>query len=340
MADRWRVKGFGGWCSAVVLALLGPAVPAAEPADEHRALALQRASASVVGLEVKVLPDAPSRETLGALRNGSGVVIGDDGLVLTIGYLLLEAEEVDLRLDNGRLVPARVRALDLATGFGLVQSLLPLDVPAAPLAHDTAVTPDEPLLLVTGGSDGTVSTARLSARQPYSGFWEYHIDQALFTRPTRTDHGGAGLFNGRGELLGIGSLLVLETPAEYENGPGTLFVPVDLLAPIYAELRSRGSSSASHRAWLGVDCVQRPEGVRVQRVVPDSPAADAGVEASDLIRRIDGAPVGDLASFYQRLWSGAVERPVTLELLRDGAAIDLTMRSMDRSQALRRASGI
>ncbi|HWH74908.1 MAG TPA: S1C family serine protease [Methylibium sp.] len=331
------LHGAGRLVRMALATLLGMVAPAALAAD---AGVLQRASAAVVGVEVRALPDAPSRETLGALRSGSGVVIGRDGLVLTIGYLLLEAEEVDLQLDSGRRVPARVRALDLASGFGLVQALLPLKLPVAPLARSSAVAPGESLLLVTGGPDGTLSPAWLSARQPYSGFWEYHIDQALFTRPLRTDHGGAGLFNARGELIGIGSLLALETPAEYERGPGTLFVPVDLLRPIYAELRRHGRSSASQRAWLGVDCVQRPEGVQVLRVVPDSPAALAGAEPGDLIRRIDALPVGDLASFYRRLWRGPVEREVRLEVLRDGRAVDLPIRSTDRSRALRHAAGI
>lgn len=346
--DRSR----GGWAgagrrrlAAVLLCLAAmPAAAAtrveAEAETEVSVEALTRASAAVVGVEVRALPDATTRETIGALRSGSGVVIGDDGLVLTIGYLLLEADEVDLQLASGQRVPARVRGLDIATGFGLVQALWPLGLPPAPFAPSDTVAPGEPLLLVTGGSDGAITPATLSTRAPYSGFWEYHIDRALFTQPPRTDHGGAGLFNRRGELLGIGSLLALDTPAEYERGPGSLFVPVDLLRPIYAELRSRGTTSASRRAWLGVDCVQRDEGVRVQRVVPDSPAADAGVEPGDVIRRIDGLPVGDLAAFYRRLWSGAVEREVRLEMLRDGEAVELTMHSRDRTQALRRAEGI
>jgi serine protease Do len=315
--------------------------PHATPARDEQALALQRASASVVGVEIKALEDASSNEVLGDLRNGSGVVIGDDGLVLTIGYLLLEAEEVDLRLDSGKLVPARVVAMDLASGFGMLQSLIPLDVPAARLASSTEVSPQEPLLLVTGGEEGAISTAQLSARQAYSGYWEYHIEHALFTRPLRTDHGGAGLFNARGELLGIGSLLVMETPQEYERGPGNLFVPVDLLTPIVDELRRKGSSSASRRAWLGLNCAQRAEGVQVLGVNTDSPADAAGLQAGDVVRRIDGTPVDQLASFYKLLWQGGEpERDISLEVLRDGRVISVRVHSMDRLQSLRRASGI
>jgi serine protease Do len=341
--DWWRAFPFNAVRRGLALVLCLAALPGAAATlakAEVSAEALTRAGAAVVGVEVRALPDATTRDAIGGLRNGSGVVIGEDGLVLTIGYLLLEADEVDLLLASGRRVPARVRALDLATGFGLVQALWPLGLPPAPLATSSKIVPGDPLLLVTGGAEGAITPATLSTRAPYSGFWEYHIEQALFTRPARTDHGGAGLFNHRGELLGIGSLLALETPDEYESGPGSLFVPVDLLRPIYAELRRRGTTGASRRAWLGVDCVQRDEGVRVQRIVPDSPAADAGVEPGDVIRRIDGVPVADRAAFYRRLWSGPVERRITLEVLRDGESVELTMHSIDRAQALRRADGI
>lgn len=310
-------------------------------AEAARRLALQRAGSAVIGIEVKGLADAPTNQLLGEWRSGSGVVIGEDGLVLTIGYLLMEAAEVDLRLNSGRSIPARVVAMDPASGFGLVQALLPLDVRPAPLAHGTGVAAKEKLLLVSGGGQRALSTARLSARKPYSGHWEYHLDKALFTRPMRTDHAGAGLFNARGELLGIGSLLVIESPAEYERGPGNLFVPVDLLGPIYADLLSQGRSAASRRAWLGVNCTQGAHGLSIAFVNADSPADEAGLEQGDVIRRIDGLPVTDLASFYKKLWSGGdAHRDVTLTVLREGVAQDITLHSRDRLQALRRVNGI
>jgi S1-C subfamily serine protease len=325
-----------------------PALSAAAPGTSRAArtlrgdpaVALQRASDAVVGIEINGVDGASSNEMLGQFRAGSGVVIAEDGLVLTIGYLLLEAEEASLVLDSGRRVPARVLGVDLATGFGLVQALLPLQVPTAPLARDTRVRPDEVLMLVSGGSDGAISLARLAARRSFSGYWEYHIDSALFTQPPRTDHSGAGLFNARGELVGIGSLLVMDTPGEHDAGPGNMFVPVDLLAPILRDLRERGSSGASHRAWLGLNCLQEAEGVRVVRVNPESPAEAAGVEAGDLIRRIDGVAVSDLEGFYKRLWSGSAERRIALDLVRDGKPRHIDVQSVDRLLTLRRARSI
>jgi S1-C subfamily serine protease len=321
-----------------------PGSAAAEPksaASSEQALALQRASDAVVGVEVQGVEQAPSNETLGRRRSGSGVVIGDDGVVLTIGYLLLEADEVSLLLDNGRRLPARVLGMDLASGFGLVQALVPIGVSAAPMAKDTGVSSEESLLLVSGGNEGAVSVARLSARRAYSGYWEYHIDNALFTRPPRTDHSGAGLFNARGELLGIGSLLVMDTPGEHEAGPGNMFVPIDLLAPIIGELRERGSSSASHRAWLGLNCDEHPDGVRIVKVNPDSPAEAAGLEPGDLITGIDGAAVDDLEGFYKRLWNGGgPERSVMLDVRRNGEHRTVGVRSVDRMRTLRQARTI
>nr|MBA3624833.1 serine protease [Methylibium sp.] len=305
------------------------------------ALALQRASNAVVGIEVKAVEQAQSSETLGRQRSGSGVVIGDDGEVLTIGYLLLEADEVSQLLDSGKRVPARVLGMDLASGFGLVQALVPIEVPAAPMASDTGVSTDESLLLVSGGNEGAVSVARLSARRAFSGYWEYHIDTALFTRPPRTDHSGAGLFNARGELLGIGSLLVMDTPGEHEAGPGNMFVPVDLLAPILGELRERGSTRASHRAWLGVNCEEQQGVVRIVKINPDSPAEQAGLEPGDLITGIDGEAVAGLETFYKRLWSGGgPERSVLLEVQRQGERRTVQVRSVDRMGTLRQARSI
>lgn len=333
------------------VALTGPGAAAAEPGSAEdrprtaalhgQALALQRASNAVVGIEVDAVEEAPSNETLGRRRSGSGVVIGNDGEVLTIGYLLLEADEVSLLLDSGKRVPARVLGMDLASGFGLVQALVPIEVPAVPLARDTGVSPDESLLLVSGGNDGAVSVARLSARHAFSGYWEYHIETALFTRPPRTDHSGAGLFNARGELLGIGSLLVMDTPGEHEAGPGNMFVPVDLLAPIIGELRERGSSRASHRAWLGVNCEEQQGVVRIVRISRNSPAEAAGLEPGDLITGIDGTAVSNLEAFYKRLWSGGgPERNVLLDVQRRGERRTVPVRSVDRMGTLRQARSI
>jgi len=328
---------------ALVLCACLPAGAADAPsAIETQSRALQRASASVVGLRTVAVEDARSAATLGKQRQGSGVVIGQGDLVLTIGYLILEAEQVQLVTDDEREVPARLIGYDVATGFGLVQALAPLRIEPAPFGAAAALGRGETLMVVSGGDEGGISAAQLVSRRNFSGYWEYHVDAALFTAPARADHSGAGLFNSRGELVGIGSLLVRD--AAGPDGPpqnGNMFVPIDLLAPILPELRSRGSSALSQRAWIGVNCVEAEGTVRVVRVNSDSPAEVAGLEPGDRIVRIDGTEVRALEVLWKTLWAGgAPEREVTLDIVRKGQAQTLKLQSVDRMKTLKSAQGI
>ena len=315
---------------------------AAGNALELQSKALARAGDAVVGIRATAVEGARSASTLGREREGSGVVITADGLVLTIGYLVLEAQSVEIRPDDGRKIPGRVIAYDVATGFGLVQALAPLSIEPVPFGTSSAASREEPLMVASGGGEGSVSVARLLSRRAFSGYWEYHIDDALFTAPPRRDHSGAGLFNGRGELLGIGSLFVADAAGpEAPRAPGNMFVPVDLLKPILMELRERGASRASTRAWIGLNCVEREGEVRVLRVNDDSPADVAGLQVGDRLMRIDGAAVSGLAQLYQSLWAGgAPERAVTLEILREGRPQRIVVQTVDRAKTLRRAEGV
>jgi S1-C subfamily serine protease len=327
---------------ALLLGSLPPGNAVAQSEIESTSRALQRASDSVVGLEVLAVEDARSAGTLGRQREGSGVVIGEDGLVLTIGYLILEAQQVFLVTDDGRRIPARAVAYDVSTGFGLVQALAPLKIEPAPLGDAMTARHDEPLVFVSGGKGAGVSVARLVSRRAFSGYWEYHIDQALFTTPARSDHSGAGLFNARGELVGIGSLVVQDAAgSEVGRLPGNMFVPVDLLKPVLGELRERGSSRASERAWMGVNCVEQDGRVRIARVSDDSPADVAGLERGDLITAVDGVTVGSLEQLWKRLWAGdRAERAVVVEIERRGERQLVTVQTVDRAKTLRRAQGI
>jgi serine protease Do len=337
----------GALCIAVAAALTSPdATAATDPASQAeidaRAQALARAHAAVVGIQVTVVDDARSAETLGLQRRGTGVVIGADGLVLTIGYLILEADHVDLVFEGGRKLPARVVAYDLATGFGLLQPLTPIKVAPARLGNSTALTDDEALMIASGGQGGGLSLARMVSRRAFSGYWEYHIEGALFTSPPRTDHSGAGLFNTEGELMGIGSLVVADALGPGQPRlPGNMFVPVDLLKPILGELRERGASRQSTRAWLGLTSVEQEGSVRVVRTSRDSPAEQAGLQPGDRIVSIDGTPVSGLEGLYKALWG--VDRPqreIVLQIQRDGQAQTLRLTSEDRMKTLSRPKGI
>ena len=310
---------------------------------EVQSRALQRASDAVVGLTAKAVEDARSSATLGAQRQGSGVVISADGLVLTIGYLILEAEDVEIATDDGRQLPARVVAYDLATGFGLVQALVPIKLEPVPLGDAAGLTEQSPMVVVSGGQTGAVSMARLLSRRPFSGNWEYHIEGAIFTAPARRDHSGAGLFNDRGELIGIGSLWVADALGMpgVPRLQGNMFVPVDLLKPVLQDMRARGVGPDSQRAWLGLQAGETPAGLRVLRVNEDSPADVAGLEAGDTIVTIDGLEVRTLEALWKRLWSGGPpERDVQLQVLRQGRPLAFTVHSVDRMKALKRPKGV
>ena len=344
---RWRDSRAAwsrGWRHAIALICACAAMGCAfgqriDVAEQSRLL--NRAAAAVVGVRAQAVDDARSNQTLGRAREGSGVVIDSD-VVLTIGYLILEAEQVQIVTDDERVVPARVLAYDMATGFGLVQPLTPLHIEAVPFGQSDRINSEEPLVVASGGETGAVSAAYLVSRRPFAGYWEYRIEGALFTTPPRGDHSGAGLFNGRGELVGIGSLVV-----QYAMGndkprlPGNMFVPIDLLRPILEELRRTGTTAASQRAWMGVNCVEDDGTVRIVRVNDDSPADVAGLQAGDRILRIDGVAVRTLDQLWTTLWrNGPAEREVRLEIQRDGDKQTLKVFTVERAKTLKRSQGV
>jgi S1-C subfamily serine protease len=312
--------------------------------------ALSRASAATVGVRVKAADGARSAATLGAERAGSGVVIGADGLVLTIGYLILEAQDIRIITQEGKVLPAVSVAYDLATGFGLVRPVLPWrEAPVAPLGSDAALQTGQALMAAVGatdsGSESDVSLTQLVSKRAFSGTWEYHIDSALFTSPPvlagRGNHSGAGLFNQAGELVGIGSLLVMDAAGLNRRMPGNMFVPVDLLKPILAEMQKSGSSSLSQRPWLGLTSTDQGGRVQVLRVNEDSPAQVAGLKAGDVVLAVDDKRVASLEDFYKKLWArDTPDTLVRLTVLQGADIKTLEVRPQNRMQTLRKPAGI
>jgi serine protease Do len=353
LSPSWRLALTVGLAGAAALCAATGA-RAAEPSSEATSAmraavqrleahkeALVRANAAVVGVEVLAVENARSISTLGRERQGSGILIGDDGLILTIGYLILEADHVDLIPARGGRVPARVVAYDLASGFGLLQALAPLGLAPVRLGVSAAIADDEPLLVASGGDDGDLSLARMVSRRAFSGYWEYHIEGALFTAPARTDHSGAALFNADGELVGVGSLVVGNARGDGPALRGNMFVPVDLLKPILPELKERGASRSSRRAWLGLNCVEIGGQVHVVRLAPESPAEAAGLEPGDVVIAVDGIGVSDLASLYHALWRDErPDRDVMLEIQRGAEKIRLAVHAIDRMETLSRPQGV
>lgn len=330
----------------ICLALATTSAPVrAQPDTLVELRALARAHASVVGIQTKVADDARSAETLGRARSGSGVVIDADGLILTIGYLTLEAEQIQITTREGVKAPGRVVAYDVATGFSLIQPVLPLPgLEAVPLGDPHQLKPGDPVIAGYVDSDSDdldgAGLARLVRRKPFSASWEYHLENALFTTPPVPQHSGAPLFNQRGELLGIGSLRLQNTATESRPLPGNLFVPVDLLSPILQEMRVSGSSRLSRRPWLGLNSSEQHGRIQLVSVSKGSPAQGAGLKPGDVILAVDDAKVATLESFYKTLWAHSeASRPVKLTVLQGADINTVLIDVVERMSTLRKPGG-
>ena len=331
------------WIASLLLAAL-PAIgaaPASAPGETRPDRAayqhLVDAANAVVMVKVKAIADARSNQTLGSERSGSGVLIAPQGLVLTIGYLILEADSVELVSQAGRTVPAVVVAYDHATGFGLLRPLGAIDAKPIALGTSAQVETLDRMMVAAGGGTDNISVATVVSRRVFAGYWEYLIDGAIFTTPPRSDFGGAALINHKGELVGIGSLFVMDANEPGERLPGNMFVPVDLLKPVLEEMIATGRQRGGRRPWLGVSSVEDEGRLRVVRVSSGSPAEEAGLKPGDIILALSGKPVATLPEFYRRLWSaGAPGVEVTLKVLKGGEPRDVPVRSIDRMDLVKK----
>lgn len=333
--------------AAVLLALALPAAGAASPAaparpateageDDATWRALQEAAGAVVSIRARALENARSNESLGSERSGSGVLIAPSGLVLTIGYLVLEADQVEVTDSRGRTVPASVVAYDHATGFGLLRPVVALSPKPVALGASKSVEQLDRLMVVSGG-EGGVSVATVVSKRTFAGYWEYLIDGAIFTAPPRLDHSGAALINKEGELVGIGSLFVMDAMTPGERLPGNMFVPTDLLRPILDEMIETGRQKAGRRPWIGVNTVEDEGRLRVLRVSTGGPADKAGVRAGDIILAVGGEKFRDLPDFYRKLWAaGEPGVEVGLTVLQGADLRTIRVRSIDRQDFIRR----
>lgn len=271
---------------------------------------------------------------LGTRREGSGVVIRDSGLVLTIGYLITEAEEVWLTTRGGRVVPAHALAYDQETGFGLVQALDRLDLPALEIGDAAAADTGDAVVLADGMGEAVEAT--IVARQEFAGHWEYLLDRAIFTAPAHPAWGGAALLGTDGRLLGIGSLY-LQMAQGNETSEINMVVPIDLLPPILDDMLRKGRVDKPPRPWLGAFSAENNGEVVVMSVAEGGPAAKAGLQAGDIISDVQDGEVEDLADFYRKLWAtGPAGSEIPIRIIRDGREAWLRVRSSDRSAFLKK----
>jgi S1-C subfamily serine protease len=296
----------------------------------------ERSLDGVVEVTAHVPTFARTADSLGTTREGTGVVIDSSGLILTIGYLILEASEVEIGGVAPDPVPARIVAYDHETGFGLLRAEQPLEVAPIPLGASAGVERAQPMMVVSHAGELDAAGVYVVDRRDFAGYWEYLLEDAIFTAPPHGQFGGAALINREGRLIGIGSLFVNDAAIGERPIPGNMFVPIDHLKPIMADLLSRGRRADPGRPWLGVTLEEHQGRVFVRRVSPDSPAAAAGIAPSDLILGIGGVQVNGLADFYRKLWSrGEAGVEVPLDVLQGLEIAPVVVKSGDRYRYLR-----
>jgi S1-C subfamily serine protease len=308
--------------------------PAIQPRTADYAFDLDRALSSIVGLHSLVPADAFTAETLGTERAGNGVVI-DDGLVLTIGYLITEAETVWLHLGDGRVMEGHALGFDSVTGFGLVQALGRMNIDPLPIGASAATRIGD--RVVVGGAGGrTHSVAcQIAAKQEFAGYWEYLLDEAIFTHPAHPNWGGAGLISASGELIGIGSLQ-LEREKSGKAEHVNMIVPIDLLKPAIDDLRRFGKINKPARPWLGMYSTEIDDRVVVIGISGNGPAARAELKAGDVILAVKGEKITSQAGFYRKLWAlGPAGVDVPLTVHHEGVTFDVTLASTDRARLLK-----
>jgi len=307
-----------------------------EPKPGNYDFDLDAALSAVVSLRSRVPSDAFTAEVLGCERAGNGVVIDEKGIVLTIGYLITEAEEIWLTTNSGRVVPGHPLAFDQVTGFGLVQALGGLDLPALPLGQTRDVMIGTRVIAAGAGGAPHSLTAFVAGKQEFAGHWEYVLDEALFTVPAHPFWGGTGLIGPKGNLLGIGSLQLQQAREDGSSVPLNMYVPIDILKPILNDMVTSGRPNRPPRPWLGLYAAEVDDRIVIAGISGRGPAARADLRQGDIVLKVGGSAVTGLAGLFRKIWSlgeAGVEVPMTVA--RDGASIELRVASGDRNEFLK-----
>lgn len=314
-----------------LLALAGPAA-----AQDRLPFSPDEVAASVVRIKTFINPDARTTQNLGRERQGSGVIIDSNGLVLTIGYLMVEAYAAEVRTNDGRTLPANIVGYDHETGFGLLQTIAPLKIKPLPLGRSADVKERDGALIAGGGGIERLAPVRIVSRREFAGSWEYLLDDAIFTTPPYAEWSGAALVSREGKLVGIGSLIVNDATGGSAGIPGNMFVPIDLLPPILADLIADGRPGGKPKPWIGITTNEIAGQLVVGQVSPQGPAEKAGIRKGDVIVGIANETPRSLADLYRKIQAlGSAGTNVPIEIERGGANAHFDLKSMDRLDHLK-----
>jgi S1-C subfamily serine protease len=305
--------------------------PRLQPQPDELRFDLEAALQSVVLVHAEIPDEAFTASILGTERIGHGTVIGADGLVLTMGYLITEAETIWLTAHDGTVVPGHALAYDQVTGFGLILPLGHLDVAPIERGSAAATTVGDSVIVIGHGGVEHALDAKVVSRREFAGYWEYLLEDALFTSPPHPQWGGAALVGQDGRLLGVGSLLVQETVGA-ETVDANMFVPIDLLDPILEDMKKLGRAARSPRPWLGMYTTPMQGSLVVGQLTQGGPAHKAGIRLGDVVLEVAGEPVADLADLFRRIWetgSAGAEVPLTLARGKSTSRVRVTSANRD-----------
>src|SRR4051812_4892646 len=301
-----------------------------------RAASIEELVSAVVRLKTYINPDGQTVQSLGREREGSAIVIDEDGLMLTIGYLMVEAHAAEITTNTGRTVAATIVGYDHETGFGILRAIQPLKIKPLALGRSSDVQVNDPVLVASGGGPDMVGPARVAAKREFAGSWEYLLDEAIFTTPPHPAWSGAALISREGKLIGVGSLIVGDARGDGGGTPGNMFVPIERLPPILGDLIADGRISGNGRPWLGVAADEVRGRLVVSRVTPDSPAEKAGIRKGDEIVGVAGETPRGLPDFYRKIWAtGAAGATVPLDVEQGGGRRRIDVKSINRLDNLK-----
>jgi len=311
---------------------LPPKIPAGlQPKPKDVSFDLDLALSSVVSVRTEIPDDAFTAGSLGTDRRGHGVVIADGGLVLTIGYLIIEAASIWMLDAAGRAIPGDVVGYDQETGFGLIQALDPTGLTPLPIGHSNNLSVGEKVIFAGHGGHTQALKSEVVSIREFAGYWEYLLDQAIFTSPPHPFWGGGALIGADGTLLGIGSLFVQDSATPTEPLDGNMVVPIDILEPIIEDLMTSGHSQKPKRPWLGMFTAEATGQVLVAGMWDGGPAETAGIEIGDLVLEVDGIPITGMADMLRRIWAlGEAGVEVPLIIFRDRGIKEIRVPSASR----------
>lgn len=315
-----------------LIARLDPVeVPVRRVAADQLSFDIDEVSSGVIGIRTDVPSDAYTAPYLGTERAGNGLVISDDGLVLTIGYLILECRAVEVVGEDGVPVPADLVGYDFETGFGLVRATRPLGIPPLELGRSDDLDEADPIVVAARGGRNQAMIGVVISRREFAGYWEYLLDNAIFTAPAHPNWSGAALLDTDGKLCGVGSLIVEQAIANQQSIHCNMFVPIDELPPILDELVREGRVSRAPRPWLGMFTSDAQGDLVVVNVTPGGPADRAGVKAGDIVVRVAGVPISGLSHMYHTMWElGPAGVTIPITVIRETAGVELNVKSGDR----------